>query len=163
MEQQLEKVRPRQAVAQGRTVAQRTRARPVLIPTTDIYETRDTLVVLAEMPGVASEGIDITLEDRTLTIRGQTSEQEHPGYRKVYAEYGEADYERTFTMSEEIDRGAIEASLENGVLRAPYARQRTPPGCSSGCCKVLQPPWRQESSISCPGGAEVMLGFKSAV
>ena len=117
MEQQLEKVRSGQPVGQGANGAERTRARPVLIPATDIYENKDALVVLAEMPGVPSDGIDITLENRVLTIRGHTGEQEHPGYRKLYAEYGEADYERTFTMSEDIDRSGIEASLEHGVLR----------------------------------------------
>ena len=69
------------------------------------------------MPGVASEGVDITLEKRTLAIRGYASEQQHQNYRQVYAEYGVGDYERVFTLSEDIDREHIEASQTNGVLR----------------------------------------------
>ena len=107
----------RQGVAQTANGSERTRARSVLVPPTDIYETKDAIVVLAELPGVKSDGVDITLEDRVLTIRGRTAEEDHPGYRQVYAEYGDADYERSFTLSEEIDRAGIQASHGNGVLR----------------------------------------------
>ena len=46
----------------------------------DIYETRDNIVVLAEMPGVALGGVDITLERRLLTIRGRSATNDHAGY-----------------------------------------------------------------------------------
>ena len=115
MEQELDKASQRSG--QTPAAGERTRSRPVLVPPTDIYETKDALVVLADMPGMTSDNIDISLEDRVLTIRGQMADQEHPGYRQVYAEYGEADYERTFTLSEDIDRAGIQASLEKGVLR----------------------------------------------
>lgn len=95
---------------------ERTATRPVYIPPTDIYETPDSLVVLAEMPGVASEGIDITLERRVLTIRGRSAEQRHAGYQQVYAEYADGDYERVFTLSEDIDRDRIAATYRDGVL-----------------------------------------------
>src|SRR5919199_1335264 len=93
-----------------------TRPRPVFLAPTDIYETKDSLVVLAEMPGVAPDAVDITLERRVLTIRGRTSNQDHPGYQQVYTEYADGDYERVFTLSEDIDRERIEATLKDGVL-----------------------------------------------
>jgi HSP20 family molecular chaperone IbpA len=96
--------------------AERTATRPTYIPPTDIYETPDSLVVLAEMPGVAPDGVDITLERRVLTIRGRASEQQHKGYQQVYAEYADGDYERVFTLSEDIDRERISATLRDGVL-----------------------------------------------
>jgi HSP20 family protein len=96
---------------------ERTRTRPAFVPRTDIYETQDNVVLLVDMPGVASDGIDITLEKRTLAIRGYASGQQHQNYRQVYAEYGLGDYERVFTLSEDIDRERIEASQKNGVLR----------------------------------------------
>ena len=43
-------------------------SRPVFVPPSDIYETKDSIVVLAEMPGVAPDGVDITLERRVLPI-----------------------------------------------------------------------------------------------
>src|SRR6201988_912043 len=74
--------------------------RPTSRPPADIYETRDSIVVLAEMPGVAPDGVDITLERRVLTIRGRSAVDEHAGYQRVYNEYADGDYERVFTLSE---------------------------------------------------------------
>src|SRR5438034_4614192 len=89
-------------------------SRPVFVPPADIYETRDSIVVLAEMPGVAPDGVDITLERRVLTIRGRSAANSHPGYQRVYDEYADGDYERVFTLSENIDRDRIEATLKDG-------------------------------------------------
>ena len=97
--------------------SERTRTRPVFVPPTDIYETQDNVVLLVDMPGVPPDGVDITLEKRTLAIYGHAKDQQHQNYRQVYAEYGDGDYERVFTLSEDIDRDGIEASQKNGVLR----------------------------------------------
>ncbi len=96
---------------------QRTPQRPVFLPPADIYETKDSIVVLAEMPAVSSEGVDISLERRVLTIRGRSAASEPAGYQRVYNEYAEGDYERVFTLSENIDRDRIEATLKDGVLQ----------------------------------------------
>lgn len=106
-----------------RTVEQQTEStqrmppRPVFVPSADIYETKDSIVVLAEMPGVSPEGVDISLERRVLTIRGRSTTNEHAGYQRVYNEYSDGDYERVFTLSENIDRDRIEATLKDGVLQ----------------------------------------------
>ena len=122
-----------------RTVEQRTPAmreegrrqapRPVFLPPADIYETKDSIVVLTEMPGVPPDGVDITLERRVLTIRGRSAAGDHAGYQRVYNEYADGDYERVFTLSENIDRDWIEATLKEGVLhlvlpKAEAARAR---------------------------------------
>ena len=96
---------------------ERTRSRPVFVPRADIYETQDNIVLLVDMPGVAPEGVDITLEKRTLAIRGYAADQQHQTYRQIYTEFSAGDYERLFTLSEDIDRDGIEASQKNGVLR----------------------------------------------
>ena len=88
------------------------------MPRTDIYETQDGVVLLVDMPGVAPDGVDITLEKRTLAIRGYAkTDQQHQDFRQVYAEYFPGDYERVFTLSEDIDRDGIEASQKDGLLR----------------------------------------------
>lgn len=74
--------------------SERTRSGPVFVPRADIYETQENVVLLIDMPGVASDGVDITLEKRTLAIRGYAAGQKHENYRQVYAEYGAGDYER---------------------------------------------------------------------
>jgi len=105
--------------------APRPAARPLFLPAADIYETRDNLVVLAEMPGVAPDGVDITLERRVLTIRGRNAVGDHAGYRRVYDEYADGDYERVFTLSENIDRDRIEATLRDGVLHLVLPKAET--------------------------------------
>jgi len=91
--------------------------RPVFVPPADIYETRDALVVMCELPGVASDDVDITLERRVLTIRGRSANQQHTGYQAVYSEYSDGgDYERVFTLSEDIERDRIQATATDGVL-----------------------------------------------
>src|ERR1700749_5235881 len=105
--------------------AQRMPPRAVFMPPADIYETKDSIVVLAEMPGVSSEGVDISLERRVLTIRGRSTTNEHAGYQRVYNEYTDGDYERVFTLSENIDRDRIEATLKEGVLHLVLPKAET--------------------------------------
>jgi HSP20 family protein len=99
--------------------------RPVFVPPSDIYETPDSIVVLAEMPGVPPDGVDITLERRVLTLRGRSAANEHAGYQRVYNEYADGDYERVFTLSENIDRDRIEATLKDGVLHLVLPKAET--------------------------------------
>ena len=101
----------------ARQTDERLPPRPVFMPPADIYETKDSIVVLAEMPGVSPEGVDISLERRVLTIRGRSAANEHTGYQRVYNEYADGDYERVFTLSENIDRDRIAATLKDGVLQ----------------------------------------------
>ena len=104
---------------------QRMPSRPVFLPPADIYETKDSIVVLAEMPGVPPEGVDLTLERRVLTIRGRSAAGDHTGYQRVYSEYTDGDYERVFTLSENIDRDRIEARLKDGVLHLVLPKAET--------------------------------------
>ena len=104
---------------------ERTPNRAVFVPPSDIYETKDSIVVLAEMPGVTPDGVDITLERRVLTIRGRSAAGDHAGYQRVYNEYADGDYERVFTLSENIDRDRIEASLKDGVLHLVLPKAET--------------------------------------
>lgn len=85
-------------------------------PETDIYEEGDNVVVVANLPGVGPDDVDITLESRTLTIRGRVQPPSPEGYRRVYTEHDVGGFERVFTLSQDIDRDRIEANLKNGVL-----------------------------------------------
>ena len=96
--------------------AERTRAKPAFIPRVDIYETNDAVALIADMPGVDENSVDITLEKNVLTINGYV-EPEHPeGYSLAYAEYRVGDYQRSFNISNEIDQENIEATMKDGVL-----------------------------------------------
>jgi len=97
------------------TTAESTRNVPVFIPAVDIYETERALTLVADMPGVPIEGVDIDLDGETLTIRGTVPKAESNG-GVLLREYTAGDYYRQFTLSNVIDREKIRASIQNGVL-----------------------------------------------
>ena len=99
------------------TEAERTRDRPTFVPRADIYENDVSIVVVADMPGVDRDSIDITLEKNTLTINGTVEPAPRGNYSLSHAEYRMGDYTRSFSLTNEIDQGAIEATLKDGVLR----------------------------------------------
>ena len=96
---------------------ERTKSMKVFIPRVDICETKDAIILLADMPGVDEKSVDITLEKNVLTLSGRVEPAAYEGYREAYAEYEAGDYERAFTLSDEIDRDKIEASVKDGVLK----------------------------------------------
>ena len=96
---------------------ERTRSQRVYIPRTGIYEVDDAILLVANLPGVDESSVDITLEKNLLTIKGYVEAYAPEGYSLAYAEYEIGDYERSFTLSDEIDREHIEAEVRDGVLR----------------------------------------------
>ncbi|RME98753.1 MAG: Hsp20/alpha crystallin family protein [Chloroflexi bacterium] len=102
--------------------AERTRPVKAYVPRADIYETDDSLVIVADMPGVDENNVDITLEKNVLSLKGYLDFQTPENYSLAYAEYEVGDYERSFTLSDEIDRDKIEATISDGVLRVFLAK-----------------------------------------
>ena len=94
-----------------------THAGPVFIPSVDIFENQDTLVLIADMPGVNSEGVDIHLKDNELTISGRPKKEEKKLPTPIYTEYESGGFLRSFTLSNVIDQAKIEASMKDGVLK----------------------------------------------
>lgn len=89
----------------------------VFVPKVDIYETRDSIVIIADMPGVGAADLEVTLEKNVLAIKGTVSQPAPKGYSAVYAEYDAGEYRRNFTISNEVDREKIDAAIKNGILR----------------------------------------------
>ena len=111
------------------TGAERTRDRLAFVPRADVYETAEPITVVADMPGVDETSLDITLENNILSINGYVEPLRPEGYSLAYAEYEVGDYQRVFTLSDQIDRDGIEAVVKDGVLRlflpkATEARKR---------------------------------------
>ena len=84
-------------------------------PAVDIYETEDAITLLADLPGVDKEGLDIHVEDRQLSITGLVQPTEER-LQTVYSEYGVGGYTRSFKLGDTIDQSKIGASLKDGVL-----------------------------------------------
>ena len=99
------------------TGAERTRDRLAFVPRVDIYETDEAIHVLADMPGVDETSVDIMLEKSVLTINGYVELMKPEGHTLAHAEYRVGDYERAFTLSDQIDQDKIEATVKDGVLR----------------------------------------------
>lgn len=95
-------------------------------PAVDIYETEDGLTVLADVPGVDKNDVEIHVDDKILTIRGTVSLPKRRGM--VSEEFGMLNYFRQFRLSDEVDQGKIKASIDQGVLtlRLPKAERAKP-------------------------------------
>lgn len=96
---------------------ERTKARKVYVPAVDIVESEQALMLVSDMPGVDDTGVDITIEKNVLTIKGAINEHVPDGFKQCFEEYGLGDYERSFTLPNEIDREAVHAVMKDGVLR----------------------------------------------
>jgi len=102
---------------QNTAAMERIRNVKTFVPRVDIYETREALFVIADMPGVDDKTVDVELEKNILTISGRVEDGKVKDHTLVFSEYEVGDYERTFTLSDEIDRERIKATVKQGVLR----------------------------------------------
>ncbi len=84
-------------------------------PQVDIYSTDEEITLVADVPGVQREGLDIDLRDGVLTLVGKVPEVSEE-LRLVQREYEIGGYMRRFNIHEDIDSEAIEARLSDGVL-----------------------------------------------
>ncbi len=89
----------------------------VYVPQVDIVESEDRILLVADLPGVDQDGIEVTLEKNILTLRGTVKPHTPEGFSLGYAEYAVGNFERAFTVSNDIDRQGIEAVIKDGVLK----------------------------------------------
>jgi len=110
------------------TPAELTRPGLVFTPAVDIFENEKEITLLADMPGVKSEGLTIDIRENTLTLDGDVQSPEGPDEDDILREYRTGKYYRQFTLSQVIDQGKIGAELKDGVLRLklPKVEAATP-------------------------------------
>ena len=118
-------VKDKQALA---TPAEQTRPGIVFTPEVDIFENERQITLLADMPGVAPDEVNIDLNDNVLSISGEVQPLDGRQENNVLVEFETGRYFRQFTLSEVIDQGRIEAKLDDGVLRVilPKAEKAMP-------------------------------------
>lgn len=100
------------------------------VPTADIYEDRESLKVVLEMPGVEKGNVDIRIEEGVLFVEGRLDLAKYRGLQPLYTEYNIGNYARSFRLSNAIDQDKIGAELKDGVLsltlpKAEKAKPRT--------------------------------------
>jgi len=86
-------------------------------PTTDIVETKDEIVIKAELPGIEEKNLDIEIEAGVLTIKGQREAEkaaDEKGYRRIERSYG--SFLRSFTLPANVEAEKIRATFANGLL-----------------------------------------------
>ena len=103
------------------------------LPATDVFEDKDAVKIVAELPGVQPEDVKISLENNLLTIRGekrQKAEETNERVHRYERTYG--SFERAFSLPTTVDPEKIAADYANGVLtvtipKAERARPREIP------------------------------------
>jgi HSP20 family molecular chaperone IbpA len=86
-------------------------------PLIDIHEEPDGLILEADLPGVSDDSVSVQLEDNVLSLQASVRPCGADGARLIHEEYRVAEYQRSFILSDEVDRARIAAELKNGVLR----------------------------------------------
>lgn len=108
-----------QAKAKAEAPAKAERVRPgrVFLPGVDIFETPETLVLVADMPGVSGDKVTLDLKENHLIIAGEVGPPLGPGETMLEQEYFTGDFQREFHLGSIIDQSKIEATMKDGVLR----------------------------------------------
>lgn len=109
--------------------AERTRAGRTFVPNVDIVERDNELLLLADMPGVKPENLDIRYERGELVIHGKVQQRQEPERTSfMLREYGVGDFYRAFQVGETIDPNKIEAEIKQGVLtlHLPKTKEAAP-------------------------------------
>lgn len=92
-------------------------------PRVDVFEDASGITLLADLPGVPREQLDIEIDGETLTIDGTVAIDTPDELQTLYSEVRVPRYRRSFTLSSELDRSRIAASLKDGVLRLRVPKQ----------------------------------------
>lgn len=97
--------------------------RRTVAPRVDIRETPEAVLVVADMPGVAADGIDVAVHGDVLTLRGTSRVKEPEKFQAIWREYALRDYERSFRLGHAIDTEHIAAAAKDGVVRVTLPKR----------------------------------------
>ncbi|CAB3951388.1 hypothetical protein LMG6001_02734 [Achromobacter insolitus] len=102
--------------------------RPATLPAVDIFEDATGVTVIADLPGVTKERLNVKVESEMLVIEGEASVQVPSDVRLIHGELREPLFRRYFRLGPEFDKDAISASLKQGILtlRVPRVREAQP-------------------------------------
>jgi HSP20 family protein len=131
-------------------------SRGAWMPSVDIFENKDSIVLEAELPGMNREDFELTVENNVLTLRGERrfeKKDEADNYHRVERAYG--SFTRSFTLPQTVSAENAAAEYKNGVLRVTLqkreevkARRIEIAGEGAGARKTI------EAKAEEPGAAE---------
>lgn len=94
-----------------------------LVPRVDVFEDEAGITLLADLPGVPKDKLELRIDGDRLLIEGTVATAMPPQLQSVHAEVRVPRYRRTFTLSRELDAGRIDANMKDGVLTLRIPRQ----------------------------------------
>ena len=100
-----------------------TRRRITLTPPVDIFEDSQNVTLLADLPGVAKDGLNIRVSEGTLYIEAEATVSTPTGLRLQHAEIRQPHFARAFSLAADLDTSKIDASLSDGVLKLTIPRR----------------------------------------
>jgi HSP20 family protein len=96
------------------------------VPSVDIFENKDQIVLEAELPGMRREDFDLTVENNVITLRGERrfeKQDDTDNYHRVERSYG--SFTRSFTLPQSVSAEGATAEYNNGVLRVTLPKRET--------------------------------------
>lgn len=100
------------------------RSNRAMVPRVDVLEDQTGITLLADLPGVSKDQLELKVDGDTLLIEGTVGALTQEGLEPTYAEVRLPLYRRSFTLSRELDTSRIEANLKNGVLNLRIPKQQ---------------------------------------
>jgi HSP20 family molecular chaperone IbpA len=99
-----------------------------VMPRVDVFEDESGITLLADLPGVPRDRLELKVEGDTLLVEGTVQPHTPEGLEPVYAEVRVPRFRRSFTLSRELDTQRVDANLKDGVLtlRIPKAEHAQP-------------------------------------
>jgi HSP20 family molecular chaperone IbpA len=97
--------------------------RRAVLPAVDVFEDPSGITLVADMPGVSKDKLELRLDGDALHIEGAMEPLAPEGLEAVYAEVNVPVFRRTFTLSRELDASKIDANLKDGVLTVRIPKQ----------------------------------------
>src|SRR6201996_667273 len=94
------------------------------IPAVDIYEEEKKIILKLEVPGVPEKDLDVTVENNTLTVKGERKfekEEKEENFHRIERRYG--SFSRAFTLPTTVETENIAAKYENGVLKCELKKK----------------------------------------
>lgn len=97
-------------------------------PATNVYETKETFVVTAEVPGISEADVSVSVEDEVLVLRGERKSKVPEGYKVHVRERSPIAFTRKVPLPARVDVEAVTAALKDGVLTItlPKAKEALP-------------------------------------
>ena len=98
----------------------------VFNPPIDIFENAEGLVLQADLPGVATDCLELQIQDNKLSLFGKVTLSIPSDARLIHQEYQVGHFLRSFILSDEVDHERISAKLNQGVLEVVLPRLSKP-------------------------------------